>query len=419
MTVQVVTNKQNLISNKLVTVSNFKNLNALDNYDVNIVDLSSELLWCYEKDYDIGLINDSSDLYAIKEMVATTKKSQIIYVYPMNYNYNYYYSYNHQNQRKMYNNSIQIKEMLNVGKCRENIGKYIYSTNAISDIIFEPTKIRIGNKEYSAEFHFKGNVGIECVTKSIKSEKITTIKYNNYLYITTLDFCKTIDDINNFVDCLFKNKNEEDVPDWVKDYNFGNDKEERELISKNTEKIEALQKSINDAEKQLEMNNRYKLILFTNGNQLVEVVFEILQCILECDLSNFVDEKREDFLIEKDKKIFIGEIKGVSTNVKNPHISQLDVHYQTYIEDMQDDNLIDSVHPILIINPLRTIELSKRDSIHEKQIKLACDRGSLIIETVTLLKIFELYQENKLSTEQIINVLSSKKGLLRIEDFEY
>ena len=417
MTIQVITSKQNLISDKLVTISNFKNLKALDNYDINIVDLSNELLWYHKGSYDIGLINDTNDLFAVKEMIATTIKSQIIYVYPMNYNYYYCYMYNSQNQRTMYNKSMQIKEMINNNDCIKYIGKYIYSTDAISHLIFEPTKTRVGDKEYPADFHFVGNIGLEDATKSVRSEKVTTIKYNNNLYITTLDFCKTIEDINNFVNSLFFEKVNDETPEWVKEYNFGNDKEERELISKNTEKIEALQKSINDAEKQLELNNRYKSILFTNGNQLVEVVFEILQYILECDLSNFVDEKREDFLIEKDKKIFIGEIKGVSTNVKNPHISQLDVHYQTYIEDMQDDNLIDSVHPILIINPLRTIELSKRDSIHEKQIKLACDRGSLIIETVTLLKIFELYQEKKLTTEQIIKVLTTKTGLLEMSDF--
>ena len=66
-----------------------------------------------------------------------------------------------------------------------------------------------------------------------------------------------------------------------------------------------------------------KSVLYTNGDELVQVVFEILEELLGCDLSQFVDLKKEDFLFTIEDTTFIGEIKGVNSNVKNPNITQL------------------------------------------------------------------------------------------------
>ena len=417
MNIQIITDNEKLISDEKVVVSKYSKPMALDDFDINIIDLSCNNLWL-NKGHETGELNSGNDLISIKELAGNLKKAIIVYVYPQNVNYLYNYYYNGSKGKEIYNNSIKIRDLLNNFKALERLNKYIFGGIGKGDLMCEFTKTTLGDKTYGADFHFAAIDENKVITKSDKSDQITTVNYDRNIYATTLDVCASNENIKNFINNLFAEKTDDKIPEWVKEYEFGNDKAERELISENTEKIAILQKNINNAEEQLELNNRYKSILFTNGNQLVEVVFEILQYILECDLSNFVDKKREDFLIEKDEKFFIGEIKGVNTNVKNSHISQLDVHYQTYIEDMQDNNLIDSVHPILIINPLRTIKLSERDTIHEKQIKLACDRGSLIIETVTLLKIFELYKENKLTTEHIIKVLSNKKGLLKIEDFD-
>lgn len=417
MRIQIITDNEKLVNEEKITVSKYSKPMALDDFEINIVDLSYEKIW-YNKGHEHGKLNNGNDLISITELVASSEKAITVYVCPQNIDYWYNYHYNGSQGKEVYNSSSKIRDLLNNSDSLKLLSKYIFGDASLDSLKCESTKTILGDKNYDADFHFIKNADNIAVTHSNISDKITTIHNKNNIYITTLNICISNDNIKNFVNNIFAKKINDEVPSWVKEYDFGNDKKERKLISENTEKIAILQKSINDAEKQLGLNNRYKSILFTNGNQLVEVVFEILQYILECDLSNFVDEKREDFLIEKDEKVFIGEIKGVNTNVKNSHISQLDVHYQTYIEDMQDNKLINGVHPILIINPLRTIELSKRDSIHENQIKLACDRGSLIIETATLLKIFELYQENKLTTEKIINVLSSRKGLLRMEDFD-
>ena len=417
MNIQIITNNEELVSEEEILVSSYAKPMALDDFEISIIDLSNKLLWYYNENYNVGLINDHSHLYAIKEMIETTKKAKVIYVYPQNCKYYYDYGFVREPNIKDYRNNIEFKQLITKTNCRKNMGEYLYSDNIISDIIYEPTKTKIGNMEYDADFHFSGKIGLEFISKSLKSEKVTTIKYDNSLYFTTLDICKTIDGVKNFVNDIFKNENNVDTPDWVREYNFGSDQKLKEFINIKNAEIVNLQEKVNKAKEKIEINNRYKSILCSSGDKLVEVVFEILECILEYDLSNFIDEKNEDFLIDKDGVIFIGEIKGVSSNVESKHISQLEVHYHTYLDKIKNDEAISNVHSLLIINPLRSKELKDREPIHKRQIELARRNGSLIIETITLLNVFELYQEKKLTTEQIIKVLTTKTGLLEMSDF--
>ena len=90
--------------------------------------------------------------------------------------------------------------------------------------------------------------------------------------------------------------------------------------------------------------------------------------VLDCNLSGFIDEKNEDFLIQFQDVSFIGEIKGVTSNIKSENISQLDVHYQGYMDKLQEENRTETVKQILIMNPFRTKPLSERAEVHEKQI---------------------------------------------------
>lgn len=169
---------------------------------------------------------------------------------------------------------------------------------------------------------------------------------------------------------------------------------------------------IEAAKQKLEENAKYKSILYTNGDELVQVVFSILEQLLDCDLSHFVDEKKEDFLIKKESCTFIGEIKGVTSNVRSEHVSQVDVHYQGYMDKLQEENRTENVSQLLIINPFRTKALSEREPVHEQQIALAQRNGCLIIETNTLLRIYEKFLKGDISSTQCVNTLSTNTGLL-------
>ena len=96
----------------------------------------------------------------------------------------------------------------------------------------------------------------------------------------------------------------------------------------------------------------------------------------------------------------------------------MEVHYQKYIDDLQDESLESKVRGLLIINPFRTKPLMEREPIHEKQIALAKRNGSIIIETETLLKIFDLYQKGMITSSEIVDKLANFSGLLSIDYFE-
>lgn len=190
------------------------------------------------------------------------------------------------------------------------------------------------------------------------------------------------------------------------------DNEQLKTIEKNNEIIKDANDNISKAMDAINKNNRYKSILYTNGDELVEVVFEILEEMLGCDLSEFHDKKKEDFNFKIGEKIFIGEIKGVTPNVKKANVSQLDVHVQEFLDENEtaDENVV----ALLIINHQRNKPLENREVVMEEQIKLAERNGSLIVETITLLKLFERYLSNEKTREECIDILEDNKGLLSI-----
>lgn len=115
---------------------------------------------------------------------------------------------------------------------------------------------------------------------------------------------------------------------------------------------------------------------------------------------------------------FIGEIKGVTSNVKNEHVSQIDLHYSSYMDKLEEQDLHETVKQILIINPFRTKPLGERDPVHTAQIDLAIRNNCLIIETSTLLGIFEKFCGGEITTQKCKNVFASNSGLLRLEEFD-
>lgn len=189
------------------------------------------------------------------------------------------------------------------------------------------------------------------------------------------------------------------------------DIQQLDLIRENKEKIQLAENEINKAKKAMDQNNRYKSILYTTGDELVEVVLEILGQLLNYDFSQFEDKKNEDFLAEIGDDVFIGEIKGVNHNVKSENISQLDVHYQRYLEDNEKE--AENVHALLIMNYQKNKPIADREPVHEKQVALAVRNGSLIIDTYMLLKLFEKFKRNEISSEDCRNILKSKVGILK------
>jgi len=407
MKIQLITGNKTFAGNDQITISDYSHPMSPDDFDINVIDLSYKNIWRHGGN-QIGPISIYDDLRPISKMIGDSSKSKTVYVYPQDGDFLYYYDGKQYKYRSRIKNLIS-NENYNLGyeSCFSMYAPQLH-------VVFEPTKTIIKNIEYAADFRFAFDIGT-IITKSESSGKTTTIKTEREYYFTTLDICSSLEKLMLFLEEYLVSVLP-DVPDWVKTYEFWNDADSKATIESNKKQIFELNQKIEDAETILNENNRYKSILSTNGDELVEVVFEILEKMLNCTLSDFIDEKKEDFRIEKNNHVFIGEIKGINTNVKNENVSQLDVHYQSYLDEEKNDKT--NVHAILIINPQRNRSNEERDPVGEQQIKLAKRNESLIIETITLLKVFELFLDGKLSSERIVEVLASKVGILKIEDFQ-
>ena len=374
---------------------------AFDMYDVNIINLQCQDIWTHQKN-DNSKIDSTKDFESLKTLISTSQKYTLIAL-PQNYTLYWFKKSQleyHYNQKLKDNISNLQALLLNL------LPQYVYGKYSL---IYENSYTKIDTDIFSAAFSFKTTY--EAFTKSIAGNHPTTIKVSDKVFLTTLDICSKNCSIDSLL-CACKIINEKDpYPDWLYKIDKFDDSFQKDVISENNAKIQDLIEQNKVSSNKLDENMKYKSILVTNGTELVKAVFEILEKMLSYDLSSFKDENKEDFLIHIDNLTFIGEIKGVTSNVKSEHISQLDVHYQGYIENLPEDS-VEIVRSLLIINPFRNKPLEEREPIHSSQIKLAVRNESLIITTEHLLNMFEKFSSGQISTEQVKNIFTNQTGLI-------
>lgn len=389
---------------KNITFTNLSTPQSLDEFRINILDLRDEKIYNNNGD-KTNTINCMNDFRSIGTMIKNSVNTSNIIIMPQNINYKYYWS----SHTSRYIRGVKLKDM--ILSLQSYILTGIHENLNKIKLHYENTITKIIENNISASFYFDTEESI--LTKSNKSYKPTTIQIEE-LIMTTLDFIE-LKDIINFLKEINLIEIKEEVPEWMNKYKMFDDIEQFDAIEKNNAIIKKSNENIDKALEVIKQNERYKSILYTNGDELVEVVFEILEKMLRCNLSDFNDKKKEDFAMEIDGIHYIGEIKGVNHNVKSANISQLDVHYQAYIEENEIEDQ-ENVKALLIINHQRNKPLGSREDVHDQQIKLAKRNGSLIIETEILLKLFERFKSKEVTSEECIEILSQNTGLLRLEN---
>lgn len=415
--IQIITydiNRYKDYPDKAYKISQLGEIQALDDFEICIIDLSDKNLWNYNGTQPTS-VNCYKDLLTIKEAIINSNITKIIIVLPQNekISYNQAHEWIGNSKRYYYVSSTQLKD--NKVNLMKIISDNLFHLENIG-VSFEKSKTMIMEQNMDADFNFcnyeKDN--FEALTFSKNSNKVTTIKREN-IFITTLKILEDNENVKLFIDNYCKeNQEKEETPDWIKNINFFNDEQLNQDKCKNLIKIRELKQENIEIDKELEKNLEYKSILYTNGDELVKVVMSILDELLDYDSSEFLDEGKEDFLIKKEDVTFIGEIKGVSSAIANKNVSQLDVHVQSYLDEIQQEGKGENVKGLLIINHQRNKSLVERQKVHEHQINLATRNGSLIIETVMLLKIYEKYKLGELTKEECKNIFQDNIGLLEI-----
>lgn len=277
---------------------------------------------------------------------------------------------------------------------------------------FECSTTKIGNEIVNSEFYIDDYCDCDTVIFRSKGNKPVLVS-NSYIYVTTLNinFDKNLE-ILLYESEIIKKENEKE-PDWIKDFNFFDDEKQKEKILNSESLIKIEEEKIENSREILQINKKYKSILYTQGEELVDVVKEIISEMLDVNLSGFIDKKIEDIRFEYNNNVFIGEIKGITDNVKSKNLSQLDNHFTAFVDENPNIDE-EKIFKLLIINSQRKLPLDKRDSIDNKQIAQAEKKyKSLIIETKTLLKLFEDYKNQKINREEIIEKLKTY-GILKL-----
>ena len=382
--------------NEITKINAFRSFNE---FDLNIIDLRHAGLFILDDYNSDKLISDISSMYEnINTAITNLKESKLMIILPNNFKI--FSKSGYENKELKYRLKFFNDVIYNIINSYLNI-KYECSITEIDKQI-----------EIHSDFYMDMSKGAETIVLKSKGNNPVMIKKDN-IYITTLDVS-----FNENLEILLRKiglieKENLDEPDWIKDFKFFDDDKQKEKILNRESLIKKEEEKIKNAREILQINSRYKSILYTQGEKLVDVVKDIISEMLDIDLSGFIDKKKEDIRFEYNNDVFIGEIKGIADNVKSKNLSQLDNHFTAFVDENPNIDE-EKIFKLLIINSQRELPLDKRDSIDNKQIAQAEKKyKSLIIETKTLLKLFEDYKNQKINREEIIEKLKTY-GILKL-----
>jgi len=410
MKVQIITSQSNFtdfFKSLGYAVNDYSSPRSFDDYDLNIIDMTHAGFWNL---LDIGNANDvSSDIVDICNICKTSTKSKILILLPQNITCAYLHSYD------LYTIKDEMKKIINI--LINFFPDYLVNNNPFQpllDIYPERTVTKINNIIYEASFRLDGC--LLPVTKSENSEKITTGSIDN-LFLSTLDVKLNEENVTTLVNLLIgEEKEDSELPDWLKGYPILDDAELNKQKCDQKSKISSAEKEIIKIDKKLSENERIKSILYLNEDKLVKIIFEMLETIFDYDLSTFEDKHEEDFRIIKSDVTFIGEIKGLTSNVRSENIGQLDDHCNSYRERISKEGKEEFVKGILLISPERTKPITKRHEVQKKQIDNAKIDGNIIITTEEFIKMYECVINNRVSSKQYIDYLKNNSGLFKNSD---
>jgi len=310
--IQIITNRNDYFKGwKIETISSFSSPKAFDSYEINLIDLNDESLW-RNRENNLQLIEIANDLASIKTMITSSNKTKCVIIFPQNCKYRYYYGLMGGNKGYGYLKWCLLKDMLDLvsQKILKSLIPPKWGTYAVS---YENNVTDIGGIKYNSSFYFSEYIGQIALTVAKDSDKITTVQCDDRAYLTTLNILENEEVLRNYLFGIHVlQRGQSQYPGWLMQTPMFNDIELGEKVIACNKAIEEIEKKRDQYRKELQANLEYKSILYTNGNELVEKVFRILEVILGYDLSKFVDEKKEDFRIELESEVLIGEIKGVS-----------------------------------------------------------------------------------------------------------
>ena len=155
---------------------------------------------------------------------------------------------------------------------------------------------------------------------------------------------------------------------------------------------------------------RHKRVLTLGDDLLVDAVAETLKEGFQLPIRQ-EEEYREDLLVldSQGSPMVLAEIKGTNKGIKREYINQADSHRERA-------GLAADFPTVLIVNTHMTaLRLADKDKPPAtEQVRHAAKMRVLILRTIDLLQLLRLTLRNDLAREDVINLLRSGGGWLRV-----
>jgi hypothetical protein len=411
--IQVITQRNCFESEKGIEVKKFSDHNNFNDYDLTIIDLNGSGVW---SNYRFNTYNGSNtdnrlwlnnDFNTIRHQIALSDK-KTLFLLPQNEYFLTGYSMGTASDSSIRKN--KIKDSLR--SVSEHIGVIDSMFGSVS-LIYSPTSSIVNGEKMKSDFIIQNVNRWSIIKKNANNNSITAIKNNNVVR-TTINCQGNYDLMNIAYDFGLILDKKEKKPEWMDEVAMFDDAEQAASIKQCEEEINNYKDQIKKSQEILKANDELKSILYTQSKELENTVIKIIGELFDCDLSGFEDEKKEDFRFQYGDSWYIGEIKGVTSNVKSENVSQLEVHYRSFLEENESVDP-SNVYALLVMNHQRTKPVEEREPINIIQIALSQRNESLIIETSSLLKVLEKFRNGELTRDEVVCLLSDKKnGIIQI-----
>lgn len=216
--------------------------------------------------------------------------------------------------------------------------------------------------------------------KAERMEQIT-ITYMNLLQITTIA----------------------QKPKWINNIRILNDNIIQDELNTLDEEIKKLKLAKLEKEMMLSSNEEYKKVLYSSGDELVDVVEKILIEMLSIPIDD-LDRKKQDLYFKLDGINVLAEVKGVNDPFQRDNISQAKRHVTDFANEngIYGEDVNKTCKGLLIINPYRKQDLKEKlakEFYSKEVIKDAKFENICTLDTYTLLNYYSKWRNNNKSID--------------------
>lgn len=313
-------------------------------------------------------------------------------------------------REKNCNDTDIVKKLLNSFDVKRAVFKGTAAVNSTNDA-FKRYIERYGVAKTILNLPYRDNYDKKILAKS--GEAIVGIDFlGSFLFLpfhtTNYSLTSCEDLISELIKALsdYLIKRIQEVPEWVSEFEFG---EEATLH----DKINDLFKEITELQKELKQYKNYKGILTQSGDTLKDSVVDLLRSFFNLNVTD-VEDFKEDAMIrnEEGEVIIIVEVKGTKGGIKRKYINQLDSNRERV-------GLDPSTPGILIINDQMGVEnvtQRRETSVAEEQITHSKNMNVILLRTIDLLFIVRRFEKISNRRDEFINFCMNGGGRLVIED---